>query len=46
MFLKTGEMYSVETVDGLVCGRITWIHGTFYVVDKKGESHRIIPTKD
>ena len=46
MFVKTGEMYSVDTVDGLVCGRITWIHGTFYVVDNNGKRHRIIPAKD
>ena len=46
MFLKTGEAYSVETVDGLVCGTITWIHDTFYVVDNNGKRHRIIPAKD
>ncbi len=46
MFLKTGEAYSVDTVDGLVCGTITWIHDTFYVVDNNGKSHRIIPAKD
>ena len=27
MFLKTGEAYSVDTVDGLVYGTITCIHG-------------------
>lgn len=46
MFLKTGEAYSVDTVDGLVYGSITWIHDTFYVVDNKGKHHRIIPAKD
>ena len=46
MFLKTGEAYSVDTVDGLVCGTITWIHDTFYVVDNKGKHHRIIPARD
>ena len=46
MFLKTGEAYSVDTVDGLVYGTITWIHDTFYVVDNKGKRHRIIPARD
>ncbi len=46
MFLKTGETYCVDSIDGLVHGVIRWINDTFYVEDKNGHMHLIIPAKD
>lgn len=47
MFLKTGELYCVDTVDGLVSGKIILDYNdseedTFFVKDENGIKHKII----
>ena len=47
MFLKTGELYCVDTVDGLVLGQIILDYNdseedAFFVKEKNGIKHKII----